>query len=80
MIEDSRLCSSFHGASQALGRAVADAGLARTEERARLTRMAGQDRADWVDNELREAGIEPGDASLYPDPHPAHAGPDGPPA
>ena len=63
-----------------LGRALADAGLARTEERVRLTRMAGQDRADWVDSELLGAGIEPGDASLYPDPHPSHAGPDGPAA
>lgn len=59
-----------------LGRAVADAGLARTDERARLTRMAGQDRAEWVDGELRAAGIEPGDPSLYPTPHPAHLGSD----
>ena len=55
-----------------LGRAVADAGLARGDERARLTRMAGQDRADWVDHELLAAGIEPGDPSLYPAAHPAH--------
>lgn len=59
-----------------LGRAVADAGLTRGDERARLTRMAGQDRAEWVDRELLAAGIEPGDPSLYPDPHPAHLGSD----
>lgn len=59
-----------------LGRAVADAGMALTDERAQLTRMAGQDRADWVDGALRAAGIEPGDPSLYPEPHPAHLGTD----
>lgn len=52
-----------------LGRAVADAGLARPAERSQLTRLAGQDRADWVDGELRAAGIEPGDHSLYPTPY-----------
>lgn len=30
-----------------------------------LTRMGGQDRAEWVDRQLIEAGIEPGDPSLY---------------
>jgi hypothetical protein len=37
----------------------------------RLSRH-GQDRAEWVDEELRRAGIEPGDPSLYPAAHPDH--------
>ena len=40
---------------------------------ARQPRMGGQDRADRVDAELRAAGIEPGDPSLYPAAHPSHA-------
>jgi hypothetical protein len=56
-----------------LGKAVADAEVVSVPERP-LTRMSGQDRADRVDRELRAAGIEPGDPSLYPDPHPSHAG------
>lgn len=55
-----------------LSRSVADSGSSATRGAARTdrTRMAGQDRADWVDAELRAAGIEPGDPSLYPAPHP----------
>jgi hypothetical protein len=56
-----------------LAKAVADADVAARPERP-ITRMSGQDRADRVDRELRAAGIEPGDPSLYPDPHPSHAG------
>jgi hypothetical protein len=56
-----------------LGKAVADAEILAPPERP-LTRMSGQDRADRVDRELRAAGIEPGDPSLYPEPHPSHAG------
>jgi hypothetical protein len=56
-----------------LGKAVADAEVVSAPDRP-LTRMSGQDRADRVDRELRAAGIEPGDPSLYPDPHPSHAG------
>jgi hypothetical protein len=55
-----------------LAKAVADAGVRSGPERP-LTRMSGQDRADRVDRELRAAGIEPGDPSLYPEPHPSHA-------
>jgi len=52
-----------------LGKAVADVAAIRPSEAARpLTRMDGQDRADRVDRELRAAGIEPGDPSLYPTP------------
>jgi hypothetical protein len=56
-----------------LGKAVADAGVASGPERP-ITRMSGQDRAERVDRELRAAGIEPGDPSLYPEPHPSHVG------
>jgi hypothetical protein len=56
-----------------LGKAVADAEVVSAPDRP-LTRMSGQDRADRVDRELRAAGIEPGDPSLYPDPRPSHAG------
>jgi hypothetical protein len=55
-----------------LAKAVADAG-ARQPGR-RITRMGGQDRADRVDRELRAAGIEPGDPSLYPEARPSAAG------
>jgi len=56
-----------------LTRSLADAGgpgAAKAGARPDRTRMSGQDRADWVDAELRAAGIEPGDPSLYPAPHP----------
>jgi hypothetical protein len=52
-----------------LGKAVADAAVAERP----VTRMRGQDRAERVDRELRAAGIEPGDPSLYPPAHPSHA-------
>jgi len=56
-----------------LAKAVADADV-RPGPEPPLTRMSGQDRADRVDRELRGAGIEPGDPSLYPAPHPSHVG------
>jgi hypothetical protein len=51
-----------------LHRSIEDSGRrpANRAERSKLTRMSGQDRAEWVDAELRAAGIEPGDPSLYP--------------
>ena len=49
-----------------LGKAAADAGRRAGRARPAVTRMGGQDRADRVDRELRAAGIEPGDPSLYP--------------
>lgn len=55
-----------------LGKAEADtAGHRRARVRS-ITRMSGPDRADRVDRELRAAGIEPGDPSLYPATHPSH--------
>ena len=54
-----------------LARATADAASPQAAPRP-LTRMGGQDRADWVDAELERAGIAPGDPSLYPVPHPSH--------
>jgi hypothetical protein len=59
-----------------LSRSVADAGSSAGGGRTRRarTRMSGQDRADRVDAELRAAGIEPGDPSLYPAPHPDAVG------
>jgi len=39
----------------------------------RRPRMNGRDRADRVDRELRAAGIEPGDPSLFPAAHPSRA-------
>jgi len=57
-----------------LRKAVADAAIVRNEPAPPLTRMGGQDRAERVDRELRSAGIEPGDPSLYPAPHPMHTG------
>jgi hypothetical protein len=61
-----------------LAKAVADSSADRSTAATRaerpLTRMRGQDRAERVDRELRAAGIEPGDPSLYPAPHPDHAG------
>jgi hypothetical protein len=57
-----------------LGRAAADARLGATRSKPPLTRMGGQDRADWVDAQLAGAGIEPGHPSLHPDEHPSHAG------
>jgi hypothetical protein len=56
-----------------LGKAEADTSARRREEARAVTRMGGQDRADRVDRELRAAGIEPGDPSLYPAAHPSHA-------
>ena len=57
-----------------LAKAQADAGILSAPARERpLSRMSGQDRADRVDRELRAAGIEPGDPSLYSDPHPSRA-------
>lgn len=59
-----------------LGKAVADVAAVPAAASRPLTRMGGQDRAERVDRELLAAGIEPGDASLYPTPHPSHAGDD----
>jgi hypothetical protein len=56
-----------------LGKAEADTQVQRRERTRPITRMSGQDRADRVDRELRAAGIEPGDPSLYPAAHPSHA-------
>jgi hypothetical protein len=56
-----------------LGKAEADTAARRREVDRPVTRMGGQDRADRVDRELRAAGIEPGDPSLYPAVHPSHA-------
>jgi hypothetical protein len=56
-----------------LGRAAADAALVGRSAPPDLARMGGQDRAEWVDAELRSAGIEPGDPSLYPPVDPSHA-------
>jgi hypothetical protein len=56
-----------------LAKAVADRDVVTTTERP-VTRMSGQDRAERVDRELRAAGIEPGDPSLYPERRPSHAG------
>lgn len=62
--------TSWEQVLELLRRASADATAALTTPRARpdLTRAGGQDRAEWVDAELRAAGIEPGDPSLYPAP------------
>ena len=46
-----------------LEQALADAGLARSRRRGRGSR--GAERAEDADAELRRAGIEPGDPSLY---------------
>lgn len=64
--------TSWEQVMDLLSRSVADAGSSAGSARTRTdrTRMSGQDRADWVDAELRAAGIEPGDPSLYPAPHP----------
>lgn len=59
-----------------LGRAVGDRDTAPRRRGRPQPRMGGQDRADWVDAELRAAGITPGDSSLYPATHPSHE-PDG---
>jgi len=56
-----------------LGKAEADTATRRREVERPVTRMGGQDRADRVDRELRAAGIEPGDPSLYPAVHPSRA-------
>jgi len=56
-----------------LGKAEADTDARRQELARPITRMSGQDRADRVDRELRAAGIEPGDPSLYPAAHRSHA-------
>jgi hypothetical protein len=61
-----------------LGKAEADVGARRRERGRPLPRMGGQDRAELVDRELRAAGIEPGDPSLYPATHPSHAAEDRP--
>lgn len=55
-----------------LSRAIADAAPPTPRPAPDLTRMGGQDRAEWVDAELAAAGIEPGDPSLYPAPHDDH--------
>jgi len=54
-----------------LGRAVADTATRRAGRGRVRGRANGGDRADLVDLELRRAGLEPGDASLYP-PAPDH--------
>jgi hypothetical protein len=56
-----------------LGKAEADTATQRRGRSLPITRMGDQDRADLVDRELRAAGIEPGDPSLYPAAHPSHA-------
>ncbi len=71
--------TSWHQVADLLGKAMADGAAsapppARTPSRAGL---GGQDRADLVDRQLRDAGVEPGDPSLYPPSHPSRAG-DGP--
>ena len=68
--------TSWEQVRDLLGRAIADAGLARSDDHSRLARMGGQDRADWVDSEMHAAGIEPGHPSLYPTPHASHLGAD----
>lgn len=57
-----------------MGNALADAGIAAGNGRrsrdgvtARLASQTGKAREARVDDDLRAAGIEPGDASLYPD-------------
>jgi hypothetical protein len=57
-----------------LSRAVADGAAAARGPARRASRMGGKDRADRVDRDLRAAGIEPGDPSLYPAAHPSHGG------
>ncbi|MDP1807295.1 MAG: hypothetical protein Q8K72_19110, partial [Acidimicrobiales bacterium] len=49
-----------------LGKATADADISPATPRRSPARMSGQDRAERVDRELRAAGVEPGDPSLYP--------------
>lgn len=66
--------TSWEQVTDLLGRAVADAGLARARVAPRLERMGGQDRAEWVDEQLRAAGLEPGDPSLHPPAHSSHGG------
>lgn len=51
-----------------LGRAVADAGMAARRGTTRRELLGGGARAARADRELAEAGIEPGDPSLYPEP------------
>jgi hypothetical protein len=63
--------SSWAQVADLLGRAGADAQLAASSTRRRQSGR-GQDRAEWVDDELRRSGIEPGDPSLYPAAHPDH--------
>jgi hypothetical protein len=70
--------SSWEQVIDLLGKAEADAAALPSPPARALTRMGGQDRADRVDQELRAAGIEPGDPSLYPTPHPSHVGDDAP--
>ena len=57
-----------------LEQALADAGLARSRRRRRDGR--GADRAEDTDAELRRAGIEPGDPSLYQGVEPPRGGTD----
>jgi hypothetical protein len=53
-----------------IGQALEDAGLVdgdgRPRGRVRVRRQSEQDRASRIDAELRAAGIDPGDPSLYP--------------
>ncbi len=49
-----------------LRQALADAGLNARAKATRAARASGDTREANVDNELRRAGIEPGDPSLYP--------------
>lgn len=64
--------TSWAQVTDLMARAIADAGLVRRSSPAPLARMGGQDRADWVDEQLRAAGIAPGDPSLHPVAHPDH--------
>lgn len=65
--------SSWEQVANLLKQAVADAGIARgrasANRRTGLGKSGAQRRAD-TDEELRNAGIEPGDPSLYPTGHP----------
>lgn len=66
--------TSWEQVAELLGKAVADGAAAAPRDQRPVTRMGGQDRADRIDRELKAAGIEPGDPSLYPVPHPTHEG------
>ncbi len=65
--------SSWEQVANLLKQAVADAGIARgrasAKRRTGLGKSGAERRAD-TDEELRNAGIEPGDPSLYPTGHP----------